>query len=146
MADNLSSISEAMCKASEAFADAIAAVSKSVQSAAAHSSGADRDRLVEHWLRVARMSKDGMVTAIEHGFEVWERERRGLAGLSGEAAGAPANPMEAWLENLRKATESIAGSAAGAFGEEARKQAESLQKSLAEGIRAWQRLWEPQNK
>ena len=146
MADNLSGIGEAMRKASEAFADAIAAVSKSIQSAAAQSGGADRDRLVENWLRIARMSKDGMITALEHGFEVWEREIRRIATSSGGAAKAAGNPMEAWAENLRKATESFMGAGAASFGEEARKQAEAVQKSLAEGIRAWQRLWEPEKK
>jgi len=146
MADNLSGIGEAMRKASEAFADAIAAVSKSIQSAAAQSGGADRDRLVENWLRIARMSKDGMITALEHGFEVWEREIRRIATSGGGATKAAGNPMDAWAENLRKATESFTGAGAASFGEEARKQAEAVQKSLAEGIRAWQRLWEPEKK
>lgn len=146
MADNLSGIGDAMRKASEAFADAIASVSKSIQSAAAQPGGPDRERLVENWLRIARMSKDGMITAIEHGFEVWEREVRRQAASGGGAAKAASNPMEAWAENLRKATESIIGGGAAGFGEEARKQAESVQKSLAEGIRALQRLWEPEKK
>ena len=32
--------------------------------------------LVENWLRVARMSKDGVITALEQGFKLWEREIR----------------------------------------------------------------------
>jgi len=146
MADNLSGIGEAMRKASQAFADAIESVSKSIQSATAQGSGPDRERLVENWLRIARMSKDGMITAVEHGFEVWEREVRRMAS-SGKEGDKAASPLEAWAENLRKATESIIGSGAATnLGDEARKQAESVQKAFAEGIRAWQRLWEPEKK
>lgn len=146
MADNISGLGDAMRKASEAFADAITAVSKSIQSAASQTGGPDRDHLVENWLRIARMSKDGMITAMEHGFEVWEREVRRMATSGGGAAQTAANPIEAWAENLRKATASFMGAGAAGFGEEARKQAESVQKSLTEGIRAWQRLWEPDKK
>jgi len=103
--------SEAMRKASDAFADAIAAVSKTIQSAASQSGEADRDRLVENWLRIARMSKDGMVNAIEHGFEVWEREVR-RAATSGASAAKGTSPMEAWADNLRKASESMMGGGA----------------------------------
>ena len=147
MADNLSGIGDAIRKASEAFADAIAAVSKTIQGAAAQGGGADRDRIVEQWLRIARMSKDGVITAIEHGFEVWEREVRRTRTSGGESTKASSNPMDAWAENLRKATEAFTGgSGATNFGEEARKQAEAVQKTLADGIRAWQRLWEPEKK
>jgi hypothetical protein len=146
MADNLSGIGDAIRKASEAFADAIAAVSKTIQGAAAQGSAAERDRIVEHWLRIARMSKDGVITAIEHGFEVWEREVRRTRTSGGGSAKASANPMEAWADNLRKATEAFTGGGAASLGEEARKQAEAVQKTLADGIRAWQRLWEPEKK
>ena len=147
MADNISGIGDAIRKASEAFADAIAAVSKTIQGATTQSSGPDRDRIVEHWLRIARMSKDGVITAIEHGFEVWEREVRRTRTSGGGSAKASSNPMDAWAENLRKATEAFTGAGgASGFGEEARKQAEAVQKTLADGIRAWQRLWEPEKK
>jgi len=69
MADNLSDIGEAIRKASEAYAQAISAVSKALQNLAAQAGGSDRDRLVENWLRVARMSKDGMITASEQAYE-----------------------------------------------------------------------------
>jgi hypothetical protein len=52
--------------------------------------------------------------------------------------------MEAWAENWRKATESF--SASGDWTEAARKQAESVQKTLQDGLRAWQRMWEPEKK
>jgi hypothetical protein len=141
MADNFSDIGEAIRKASEAYAQAIAGVSKALQSIATQAGGADRDRLIENWLRVARMSKDGMITAIEQAYEFWEREMR--RGTSGGAAGKPSNPMEAWAENWRKATEAFAS---GNWGAEARKQAENVQKIMTDGIRAWQHLWEPEKK
>ena len=141
MADNLSDIGEAIRKASEAYAQAIAAVSKALQNIAAQAGGGDRDRLIENWLRVARMSKDGIITAIEQAYEFWEREvRRSGAGGASEK---PSNPMDAWAENWRTATEAFAS---GNWSEEARKQAESVQKILADGIRAWQRMWEPAKK
>jgi len=145
MADNLSGIGEAIRKASEAYAEAIAAVTKALQNITAQTSSADRDRLVENWLRVARMSKDGVVTAMEQGFELFEREVRRMVAAAGGAAAKPANPMEAWAENWRKATEAFSAGGGG-WGEEARKQAETIQKTLADGVRAWQRLWEPEKK
>lgn len=141
MADNLSDIGEAIRKASEAYAQAIAAVSKALQNIITQATGSDRDRLVENWLRVARMSKDGMITAIEQAYEFWEREVRRSA--SGGTSAKAANPMDAWAENWRKATDAFA---TGNWSEEARKQAESVQKILTEGIRSWQRMWEPEKK
>lgn len=140
MADSFSDIGEAIRKASEAYAEAIAAVSKALQNIASQAGGGDRDRLIENWLRLARMSKDGLITAIEQAYEFWERGVRRTS--TGGAAAAP-NPMEAWAENLRKATEAFAG---GNWSEEVRKQAENVQKTLAEGMRAWQRIWAPEKK
>ena len=102
MADNLSDIGEAIRKASEAYAEAIAAVSKALQNIAAQAGGGDRDRLIENWLRVARMSKDGMITAIEQAYEFWEREVRRTA--TGNPSATRSNPMDALAENWRKAT------------------------------------------
>lgn len=144
MADNPSGMGDAMRKAAETFADAISAVSKSIQSSIAGVAGPDRERMIENWLRIARMSKDGAISAIEHGYEVWEREMRRMGGAAGGASTA-SDPMTAWAENLRKATETVM-SGASSVGEEARKQAESLQKTVGEGIRAWQQLWETDKK
>jgi hypothetical protein len=141
MADNLSDIGEAIRKASEAYAAAIAAVTKALQNIAAQAASGDRDRLIENWLRVARMSKEGIVTAIEQAYDFWEREVRRTA--SGTASTRPSNPMDAWAENWRKATEAFSS---GNWSEEARKQAESVQKILADGIRTWQRMWETERK
>lgn len=143
--DNLSGIGEAIRKASEAYIEALTAVTRALTDLAAQSGAApDRERMVENWLRVARMSKDGVVSALEQGFELWEREVRRMAAGGAAAAPKAANPMEAWAENWRKATEAFAGT--GAWGEQARKQAEAVQQMLQEGMRAWQRLWEPPKK
>jgi len=144
--DNVSGIAEAIRKATEAYAESLAAVTKALQNLASQTGGADRERVVENWLRLARMSKDGVVTALEHGFELWERECRRMASApEGASAQGASDPMAAWAENWRKATEAFSGSTSG-WSEEARKQAETIQKTLQDGMRAWQRLWEPQKK
>jgi hypothetical protein len=144
-ADNLSGIGDAIRMASEAYVEALNAVGKALKNLGG-TAGVDRDQLVENWLRVARMSKDGVITALEQGFELWEREiRRTVATTKGAGAKASSNPMDAWTENWRRATEAFGGGA-GSFGEEARKQAETVQKTLQDGLRAWQRLWEPEKK
>jgi len=144
--DNVSGIADAIRKATEAYAESLAAVTKALQNLASQTSGADRERVVENWLRLARMSKDGVVTALEHGFELWEHECRRMASApEGASAQGASDPMAAWAENWRKATEAFSGSTSG-WSEEARKQAETVQKTLQDGMRAWQRLWEPQKK
>jgi len=138
MADNLSGIGDAIRQAGEAYADTIATLTKTLLGSAGQAAEPNRQPVVENWLRLARMSKDGMVTALEHGFEIWEREIRRTTTPSGANA-APANPIDAWTENWRKAVDSFAG---GAGTEEFREQAEVVRSRLAEGMRAWQRLWE----
>src|SRR5437868_14506940 len=120
MADNISGIGEALRKAGEAYAEAIAAVSKALQNLATQAGGGDRERLVENWLRVARMSKDGMITAIEQAYEYWERQVRQTA--TGSQSSRPSSPMDPWAENWRKATEAFTS---GNWSDEARKQAEN---------------------
>jgi hypothetical protein len=143
--EDLSGIREAIRTASEAYVEALTAVTKALTNLAGQSSGgADRERTVENWLRIARMSKDGVINALEQGFELWEREIRRMATGKPSASSNSTNPMEAWAENWRKATETFAGS--NAWSDEARKQAEAVQKMLQDGLRTWQRLWEPPKK
>lgn len=147
--EDLSSIGDVIRKAGEAFAETLAAVNKAVKDIAAQASGADREQMVENWLRAARMGKDGMVSALEQGFQWWERKVREQVRRTADAADAgsakkPANPMEAWAENWRKATEAF--TASGDWPTAARKQAEAVQKTLQDGLRAWQRLWETEKK
>jgi hypothetical protein len=141
MADNLSGIGDAIRMASEAYVEAMSAVGKALQDITSQAGGSDRDRLLENWLRVARMSKDGIITALEQAYEYWEREVRRT--VTGSASAKLSNPLDAWAENWRKATEAFTS---GNWSEEARKQAESVQKIMADGIRAWQQIWEPERK
>jgi hypothetical protein len=148
--EDSSGIADVICKASEAFAETLSTVNKAINDIAAQAGASlDRDQMVDNWLRAARMGKDGMVRALEQGYDWWERQVREQLRRTGSAAGAgsakkPANPMEAWAENWRKMTESFSDS--GKWPEEARKQAEAVQKTLQEGLRAWQRMWEPEKK
>lgn len=143
--EDLSGIGEAIRKASEAYVEALTAVTRALTKLTSQAGASpDRDRMVENWLRVARMSKDGVVSALEQGFELWEREVRRMAAGGEGAAPKAANPMEAWAENWRKAAEAFGAS--GAWGDEARKQAEAVHQMLQENLRAWQRLWEPSKK
>ncbi|MGH7913513.1 MAG: hypothetical protein ACREPW_02530 [Candidatus Binataceae bacterium] len=147
--EDFSGIGDVIRKAGEAFAETLSAVNKAVKDLAAQTgAGVDREQMVENWLRAARMSKDGIVTALEQGFQWWERQVREQVRRTASAAGPGekkhVNPMEVWAENWRKATESFGAS--GKWTEEARKQAESAQKTLQDGLRAWQRLWEPEKK
>src|SRR5579859_3927023 len=122
--EDFSGINDVIRKASEALAETLSAVNKAVKDLASQvGAGLDRDQMVENWLRAARMSKDGMITALEQGFQWWERQVREQARRTASAAGSgaekkAANPMEAWAENWRKATESF--SASGKWTEEAR--------------------------
>jgi hypothetical protein len=145
--DDLSGIGDAIRRASEAYADALASVGNALSGMARAMPGGDRDRLVENWLRIARMSKDGVITALEQGFELWEREiRRTVAAARGASADKPSSPMDAWADNWKRATEAFTEGSLGGLGEEARKQAEAVQKTLQDGMKAWQRLWEPEKK
>jgi len=145
--DNLSGISDAIRKACDAYVQALSTVTKALQGLANQASGSDRDKLIENWLRVARMSKDGIVTALDHGFQYWENEIRRTAAASHEPSGsASKNPMDAWAENWRRATEAFTAGPAGSWSEEARKQAEAIQQTLMDGMLQWQKLWEPGKK
>ena len=144
--DGFSAMAEAIRKASESYVQALTTVTKALQGLASQASGADRDRVVENWLRVARMSKDGIITALETGFQYWEAEIRRTVSAHNPAAAGAKNPMEAWAENWRRATEAFTTGPAGNWSEELRKQSEAVQKSLQEGIRQWAQLWDPEKK
>jgi hypothetical protein len=145
--EGFSAMAEAIRKASESYVQALTTVTKALQGLAGQAGGADRDRVVENWLRVARMSKDGIITALETGFQYWEAEIRRTASARNPGSAATAkNPMEAWAENWRLATEAFTSGPAGNWTEELRKQSEAVQKSLQDGIRQWAELWEAEKK
>jgi hypothetical protein len=146
MADRFESFDDAIKQSNEAYAAAISALGKAVQNLASGTPSSDRDRLVDNVLRLARMSKDTVVAAIEQGFELWERQVRRVASAGAETPASRAgasNPTEVWAENWRKATEAFVG---GGVNDEVRKQVETVQNAFLEGIRAWQRLWEPEKR
>src|SRR6266852_5475076 len=101
--EDFSNIGDVIRKAGEALAETLSAVNKAVKDLAAQAgAGVDREQMVENWIRAARMAKDGMVTALEQGFQWWERQLREQVRRSASAAGGAgaekkhANPMEAW--------------------------------------------------
>jgi len=142
----LPNFADAIRKTAEAYTEALSTVAKALPTLPAQDNEARRGQ-VDQWLRLARMSKDGVVTALDQGFELWERECRRLMGAPHAAGSAaqPANPMEAWAENWRKALEvfGAAGRPGDLWSDQARKQAELVQQTLQEGVRAWQRFWQP---
>jgi len=143
--DGLGNVAETIRKTTEAYSQALATAMSLL--AAAPSTGAAANPAVEQWLRLARMTKDGLITAVEQGFELWEREyRRAMAG-SPPAPPPGANPFELWTENWKKAVEAMTATAtqkpADPWAEQARRQAEVMQKTLQESLATWQRLWSP---
>lgn len=113
----------------------------------------DAERQMEHWIAVARTAKDGYVAAIDQGFRMWEQRIRQTvapANSSSESKGeqkAQAGQIEAWLDEWRKANESFMQSIRDSgLGEEALKQTRELRKTLEEGLKNLQKLWQPYNK
>jgi hypothetical protein len=141
MADRFTNFEEAIKQSNEAYAAALSALSRAAQNIGKDVPTSERDRLIENLVRLARMNKDGVITAIEQGFDLWERQVRRLSATAGSET--PMNPMEQWAENWRKTTEAMFGASGN---EEFRKQTEAVQRAFVEGIRAWQRLWEPDKK
>ncbi len=147
--EDFSGIGDVIRKASEALAETLSAVNKAVKDLAEQAgAGLDRDQMVESWLRAARMSKDGMITALEQGFQWWERQVREQARRTASAAGwRRRRPPIRWRRGRRTGARRPSRSAPRASGpRRRRKQAESVQKTLQDGLRAWQRLWEPEKK
>jgi hypothetical protein len=147
-------VANALRKMGDAYVQALSNMNSAVADLR-NRPGEDRNRALEYWLRVARMSKDGFVTAIDQGFELWEREmRRAITSTSAarspkpprrarRSKKAPVNPLEAWTENWTKASRSaIESLQSGELGDRARKQAERFADTLQEGLKAWQRMWQ----
>jgi hypothetical protein len=138
----MADIAEAMRKMTEAYAQGLAIMTRTLEGLSAQ--GPEARRLGEQWLRLARMTKDGAVTAMEQTFEIWEREvRRMLDAATPPEPAPPRNPMEAWTEAWTKGMRELASAAPGTrWAEEARRQTEQIQEAFQEGLRAWQRLWQ----
>jgi hypothetical protein len=98
-------------------------------------------RLAEQWLGLVRMIKEGTVSAIDQGFELWERQaRQALDAVAAASSGPSGTPAEAWAENWKKSLEAMVPGGV-TWSEALRKQTEQLQKMMQEGSLAWQRLW-----
>lgn len=142
--DTQSSFAEAIRKTTDAYAQALTAVMNAVAAAPKPGDDAGRAR-TDQWLRLARMSKDSAVTALDHGFALWERECRRMLEAAAPTPPAPlTNPMELWAENWKKALDAVvpAGKPTDTWSEQARKQVEAVQQTLQESVAAWQRLWQ----
>ncbi len=112
----------------------------------------DGERQMEHWIGVARAAKDGYVAAIDQGFAIWERRiRQTMAPAQSSSPGkesksdqkAPASQIDAWLKEWRNANESFMQSIReGGLSEEALKQTRELRKTLEDGVKNLQKLWQ----
>ena len=135
-------ISEAMRKMTEAYAQGLAVMTRTLEGLSAQ--GPEAKRMGEQWLRLARMTKDGAITAMEQTFEIWEREVRRMLDAAAPASAPPKNPMEAWTQAWTKGMQELTNVAPGTrWADEARRQTEQLQQTFQDGVRAWQRLWQP---
>jgi hypothetical protein len=141
--ETLPSILDAIRKTAEAYLDGLSTMTKAIESLPKLAGDAHRQWL-EQWLTLARTSKDGVITALNEGFALWERECRRLVGAPHAAIQPSLNPLEIWAENWRKATEAFAGSSqlGQAWSEAVEKQARLVQHTMEEGLRAWQQLWQ----
>ncbi len=113
------------------------------------------ERQMEHWIEVARTAKDGYVAVIDQGFAIWERRiRQTMARTQSSSAResksdqkAAGSQIEAWLETWRNANESFMQSIReSGLGEEALKQTRELRKTLEDGLKNLQKLWQPSRK
>jgi hypothetical protein len=142
--DSGPNVADAITRTTEAYTRALATAMSFLATASPREAASPA---AEQWLRLARMTKDGVLLAIEQGFVLWEREcRRVLAGGATLAPGPlPLNPIEAWTDSWRKALESLNAAARpdDAWAASARKQAEAMQQMVQEGLTAWLRLWQP---
>jgi hypothetical protein len=139
-------LTDAMRRTSQAYAEGLAAVMKAIGDLPRESGEFHRHAL-EQWLSLARTNKDGFVAAVNQGFDMWERECRRVAGAPhpSSAAAPGTNPMQAWLENWQRAVGAMttAGGAGEAYRDLVRRQTELVQQALLDGVRMWGRLWQP---
>jgi hypothetical protein len=138
-------VAEAIIRTTEAYTRALSTAMSFLASTPPREAAASP--AAEQWLRLARMTKDGVVLAIEQGFAMWERECR--RALAGGATPAPVsslpNPIELWADGWRKALDSLNAAARpdDPWAAAARKQAETMQQMVQDGLAAWLRLWQP---
>ena len=110
--------------------------------------GEERRRAAEQWLGLLRASKDGLIAAIEQGFQAWERECRRLVEAGPGPVPGAAGPLEAWAESWTKGMGAFTAAARPreARGGEAARHAEGARQAMEDALRAWQRLWLPSDR
>ncbi len=144
-----SDIAKALKQMSDAYVEAITTVSRAVADAVKRGGDKEAPR-VEYWLRLARMGKDGFVTAVEQGFEMWEREmRRTLSSVKREVETEkvaretrPPDALQSFIDNWNEASKTFLDTVGSSeLGKEARKQAEQFASTMRDSLKAWQKMW-----
>ena len=141
--ETLPKILDAFRKTTEAYIEGLSTMTKAIESLP-KLTGEGHRQWFEQWLTLARMSKDGVVTALNEGFALWERECRRLVGAPHGAVQPSMNPIEVWAENWKKTMEAFAPAlkVGEASSETVQKQAQLVQQTMLEGVTAWVRLWQ----
>jgi hypothetical protein len=128
-------------KMTDAYAEWFSSMTRTPAPGALPWDSGEMRRLAEQWLGVARMMKDGTVSAIEQGFDLWEQQARQVLGAAAGASSVPSGiPAQAWAEHWKKSFDAMLPGGA-PWSEALRKQTELLQKTMQESALAWQRLW-----
>ena len=144
--ENDANFADAVRKTFEAYTEALSAVMKALEKLPKQGGDAHR-QTVEQWLALARMSKESVVAATNQGFDLWERECRRLVGAphSPGPASVSGAMIDALAESWRRTLVAFVpgGSPEDPWAERARRQAELVQQSLLDSLRAWQHLWQP---
>jgi hypothetical protein len=135
-------VADTVRKMTEAYAEWFSIMTRTPAPGALPWDSGEVRRLAEQWLALARMIKDGTVSAIDQGFDLWERQARQALDAVAAAPSVPSGtPAEAWAENWKKTLDAMLPGGA-TWSEALRKQTEQLQKTMQEGSLAWQRLWQ----
>lgn len=146
--DEQSGIGKVLRDITQAYMDGLSKIGSTISNLGAGRMP-DRERQVERWVGVARAAKDGYVAAIDQGFKLWERQIRSTItpseshpGKEGKHEGTTSQ-FDAWVENWRKANESFTESLReSGLGEEALKQARDFRKTLENGLKDLQKVWQ----
>jgi hypothetical protein len=129
-------VADTIRKMTEAYAEWFSVMTRTPAPGTLPWGGEEVRRLAEQWLGLARMIKEGTVSAIDQGFDLWERQARQALDAMAAASSVPSvpsgNPAEAWTENWKKTFDAMLPGGA-AWGEELRKQTEQFQKMMQEG-------------
>jgi len=135
-------VADTVRKMTEAYAEWFSVMTRTPAPGTLPWGGGEVRRLAEQWLGLARMIKEGTVSAIDHGFDLWERQaRQALDAMAAASSVSSGTPAEAWAEHWKKSFDAMLPGGA-TWSEELRKQTELLQKTMQEGSQAWQRLWQ----